>query len=129
MRNLSLLLFIIFMALALSACTPTTAAPVQNKAGLDLSLDQQPLNGMQQGLTFTLVDKDKKPVDGATVEIEGNMNHPGMAPVMLKAEGKGNGKYTANIQYTMGGEWSLTVTAKTPAGDSVVKTFSTEVKQ
>jgi hypothetical protein len=61
--------------------------------------------------TVLLTDRDGKPVKGATVKIEGNMNHAGMTPSLADAKEVEPGKYQANFELTMGGDWFVLVNA------------------
>jgi hypothetical protein len=56
------------------------------------------------------------PVSGATLEIEGNMTHAGMEPVFATAIEFAPGDYRAPLEWTMGGDWFLTVHGTLPDG-------------
>jgi hypothetical protein len=68
---------------------------------------------------FTLADAGGDPITGATVEVEGNMSHPGMVPVFATAQEMEPGSYEARFDFTMGGEWFLTVDAELADGGHV----------
>lgn len=44
---------------------------------------------------------------GAEVEVEGGMNHAGMVPEIAAADDLGAGRYAAELELTMGGDWFL----------------------
>lgn len=54
------------------------------------------------------------PVEGANLEIEGNMTHAGMEPVFARATEIAPGEYRAPLQWNMGGEWFLTIRVTLP---------------
>jgi hypothetical protein len=56
------------------------------------------------------------PVSGATLEIEGNMTHAGMEPVFATATEVAPGDYRVPLEWTMGGDWFLTVHGTLPDG-------------
>jgi len=85
---------------------------------VDLSFDPAPRVGATT-CTVALADAAGAPVTGATVEVEGNMNHAGMVPELADAEELGDGRYAADIEFTMGGDWFFVVTVKTQAGERV----------
>jgi hypothetical protein len=69
------------------------------------------------------------PVAGAIVNVEGDMTHPGMAPVFATARETGGGRYQAGLELTMAGDWVLTVRAKLPDGRMVVHTVDVKKVQ
>lgn len=65
---------------------------------------------------ITLFDSGGNPIEGASVAIRGDMNHAGMVPVESRADFQGDGIYTADFEWTMAGDWIVTVTATLPDG-------------
>lgn len=62
-------------------------------------------------LVVTLTDPEGVGIDGATVRVEGDMTHAGMVPVLVDAEGQGEGVYRAeDMHFTMAGDWIITIT-------------------
>jgi hypothetical protein len=70
-------------------------------------------------LTVDLRDAAGEPITGATVEVEGNMNHAGMVPVLSEAQEVSPGHYQADLEFTMGGDWFILVRAQLPDGRSL----------
>ena len=91
----------------------TGCAPSQQD-GLGLTVDvgispTPPLVGPTR-LLISLSDSAGAPVEGAEVQVEGNMTHAGMAPVFATAQDEGEGKYVIpGFRFTMAGDWILTV--------------------
>lgn len=54
-----------------------------------------------------LLDPTGKPLRGARIDVEGNMNHAGMVPVLATAIELEDGRYSAPFEFTMGGDWIL----------------------
>jgi YtkA-like len=50
-----------------------------------------------------------KPVAGAHIKLEGDMSHPGMAPVFAEAAEAEPGSYVAHLRLTMAGDWVILV--------------------
>jgi hypothetical protein len=72
-------------------------------------------------LTVQLADLSGAPVTDATVTLEGNMNHAGMAPVFSdavtdEADGLADGSYRIPFVFTMLGDWIITVAVERPDG-------------
>lgn len=74
-------------------------------------------------LRISLTDEAGDPVEGAAVSLRGDMNHAGMVPVEATASDLGAGIYEADFEWTMAGDWQVTVRAETAAGNIVVDTF------
>jgi hypothetical protein len=66
-----------------------------------------------------LADSAGKPISGATLRLEGNMNHAGMTPSFADLKDVGAGRYEGSLDFTMGGDWFILVNAKLPDGKSV----------
>jgi YtkA-like len=64
-----------------------------------------------------------KPLGGARVRLEGNMTHAGMTPVFAEAKEAEPGSYRATLQFTMGGDWVVTVHAALPDGRRLERQF------
>jgi len=74
-----------------------------------------------------LLSEGGEPVSGATVEVQGDMSHAGMQPVIVQAVEGGPGVYdAADFVFTMAGDWFLTATVETADGRKVTgETFLT----
>lgn len=108
---ISLSLFVLF---SLAACGGGSSA--NNASGLQITL-APPEGANPQALVVQLADQAGKPVTNATVSLEGNMQHAGMAPVTGKAvqdnaDGKEDGRYQVPFAFSMLGDWVITVSVK-----------------
>jgi hypothetical protein len=63
-------------------------------------------------------------VRGATVKIEGDMAHPGMAPSFAEAHETKPGTYRADLELTMAGDWTVLVEARLADGQVVRRPLS-----
>ncbi|MGD8399068.1 MAG: FixH family protein [Anaerolineae bacterium] len=70
-------------------------------------------------VTVALADATGAPITGADVELEGNMSHAGMVPVFGDAREVAPGRYEADLEFTMGGDWFILVRATLPDGRSL----------
>jgi hypothetical protein len=86
---------------------------------VDLAIAPQPPQIGPAIITATLRDANGQPIEGAEVELEGNMNHAGMVPVSAKASEVAAGRYEADLEFTMGGDWFILVRARLPDGRSM----------
>jgi hypothetical protein len=70
-------------------------------------------------VVIKLIDAEGQPVTGADMSLEGNMNHAGMVPVLAQAREVSPGRYQAELEFTMGGDWLILVQATLPDGRSL----------
>ena len=65
-------------------------------------------------VVVSLHDSSGAPIRGADMVIEGIMTHPGMAPEIVEAHEVEAGRYTADMRFTMRGDWILLLEATLP---------------
>ncbi|HZZ58831.1 MAG TPA: FixH family protein, partial [Opitutaceae bacterium] len=70
-------------------------------------------------VSLLLTDAAGRPVSVGQLEIEGDMNHPGMRPEFSQAREVAPGTYAATINFTMGGDWFLLLTGETSSGKPI----------
>jgi hypothetical protein len=78
---------------------------------IDLAISPNPPKVGDAEAIVTLKSKDGQPIRGATVKLEGNMNHAGMEPVFAAGKEAEPGQYKADMKFTMGGDWFILVNA------------------
>jgi hypothetical protein len=74
---------------------------------------------VQVSLTLT---EGGQPVADAEVRLEGNMSHPGMAPVFSETSEVAPGRYEAPLDLTMAGDWFLLAQITLRDGRSLSRT-------
>lgn len=72
-----------------------------------LDVQPQPLRVGLASLTLSLTERGNHPLTGAQVAIEGDMSHPGMAPVFGQASEAEAGIYRGQLSFTMAGDWTV----------------------
>jgi hypothetical protein len=72
-------------------------------------------------------DLEGNPVDNAQIAVRGDMAHAGMVPVLAEAEPMGEGTYQAWVEWTMAGDWVVTVTASLADGRETSRSFNLSV--
>lgn len=95
--------------------------PEASGVDVELTLDPSPPVVGDAGVSLKLTDAGGAPLKGAEVRVEGNMNHAGMKPSFADLEETEPGRYSGTLDFTMGGDWFLLVTATTQDGKSVEK--------
>lgn len=86
---------------------------------VDLTLVPSPPRVGSADVNVKLADRNGAPVNNATVRLEGNMNHAGMKPSFADLREDEPGRYSGRLDFTMGGDWFILVSAKTPEGKMV----------
>ncbi len=81
--------------------------PAVDESGIsiDASISPQPVRAGAEAVSFRLTNAAHQPVTGAHVRVEGDMDHPGMAPVFSDAVEISPGSYRSPLNFTMGGDW------------------------
>jgi hypothetical protein len=80
------------------------------------SLAPSPATEGPSTLTVTVRDPAGAPVTNATVTLEADMSHAGMAPVFADGVDRGRGVYEIPFSFTMRGDWVLLVSVVLPDG-------------
>ncbi len=79
-------------------------------------------------LTIRLATPSGAPITDAAVELRGDMAHAGMVPSLGTATPATTpGDYDATIEWTMAGDWIVTVTATLPDGGVATEEFTLRV--
>lgn len=118
---------VLFTLVFLGACGSSTPEP--SEAAVQISLLSGPT---ANSLQVQLHNPDHTPLTDATVTLEGNMNHAGMAPVIGEpvqdsADGASDGVYTIPFQFSMLGDWIITVQVDLADGTEATKDVNVTV--
>lgn len=96
----------------IAACVATISATGCRRASetvKDISVQEtigpQPVRVGEVTMAIQLADASAKPVTHARIAVEGDMSHPGMAPVFGNATETSPGMYIAHLDFNMGGDW------------------------
>lgn len=125
MKNILLLFIAGFILLILTACgQPSAAMTVPVDVDIAVRVEPEPLAVGETTLIVTLTNGSGSHIDGAKLQVHGNMDHAGMMPVDREVNESANGEYRVPFEWTMGGGWIVTVTAQLPNnGGEISKTF------
>jgi len=95
---------------------------------ISLNVEPSPPSIGEAVLIVTLQDERSDPIHGALVQVRGDMSHAGMAPEFREVETASEGKYRIPFEWTMGGDWILTITATLSSGEIIEDTFEFTVE-
>lgn len=62
-------------------------------------------------VSVALTDSTGSPIEGADVELEGTMTHPGMQTIIADVREASPGRYVAQVDLSMRGDWILLLEA------------------
>lgn len=123
-QRLLLLSFLISTLVWAVGCRGTTPTPdFESSTSLELSIAPNPPAVGEATLVVSLRDENGDPINGAEIDIRGDMNHAGMEPVLREVSESENGDYMIPFEWTMGGDWFIVVTATLPDGTVVERQF------
>lgn len=120
MRSLLFIVLVVGMSIFLAACGGTaTQTPSETAAPATITLNTNP-NPPTAGdveLLFTVVDDKGQPVSGADFDVIAD--HTDMSGMTMhgKATDQGNGNYAITTNFSMVGNWMLTVQVRKEALD------------
>lgn len=123
-------LLMAFLVVALMGCAP---APPQtaSEAGINMSImvmPDPPAVG-ETMLMITVTDEAGNPISDATLNVQGDMTHAGMVPVIRNdVSGANEGVYAVPFEWSMAGDWIVTVVAELADGREVEHLFDLSVE-
>jgi len=112
--------------LAAAGCSPGRSDDEAKDVKVDFKIKPDPPKVGLAEVTLLLTKQDQQPVKGATLKLEGNMNHAGMKPVFADAKEVEPGKYEATLDLTMGGDWYVEVTGTLADGRKLKRKFNVD---
>jgi hypothetical protein len=74
-------------------------------------------------LTLNLADDTLTPIAKAHVALEADMLHPGMVPRPFEVKELEPGRYQAQVQFDMAGDWVILLHITLPDGNTVDRQF------
>lgn len=108
--RISFLLPLLLCLLAIGCGGKGTVPNLDAKAAVQFE-PAPPVVG-ENSIKVTLADSAGAPVRLGRIQVEGNMNHAGMRPVFTELIENEPGRYAGTIEFTMGGDWFLLLTAE-----------------
>lgn len=115
---MGILLMLLTLSFSITGCQ--SSDETQSDIQLNWEIQPEPPTVGMATINITLKDSTDQLISGANVELEGNMSHPGMQPVFATAEEIEPGTYSADVEFTMGGDWFFLVESTLP-DDRVVE--------
>ena len=117
MRKLVFVGLLVVTSVLLAACggsaTPDAAAKSVN---IQVESNPSPAAVGDTELVFTITDANGDPIDGARVDV--SADHTDMSGMGMSgaATDQGSGRYSINANFSMTGNWKLTIYVRNDAG-------------
>lgn len=114
-------------------CRQSAGGVSNNPPAAEVQISVEPIpNTPSVGEAFlriTVTTPDGRPVTGAQIVVRGDMNHAGMQPVFGDAPvGGANGVYDVPFEWTMAGDWILTMTITLEDGSVATERIELNVR-
>jgi hypothetical protein len=74
-------------------------------------------------VAFRLSDAAGKPISNAQVALEADMSHAGMQPRFAEATEREPGRYQAQLEFPMAGDWVILLHVTLPGGKKLERQF------
>ena len=129
-RRVCVLVGVVLLFGALSSCGRISRADPTTQDGyvVTVVIEPSPPAVGPGALTVALKDQAGQPVDGARLEVEANMSHAGMVPVLASAGESQAGLYRVPLQWTMAGDWTVDLKFNLTDGSRVARRYPVIVR-
>ena len=121
--KIRILLLMLVPMLILAACRQTNE-PTAEGLTIETVVSPEPLMMGDATMIVTVTDSDGNPVDGATINLNANMSHAGMVPVIAETNESEDGVYEIPFEWTMGGDWIVTIEVTLANGETASQEFN-----
>lgn len=115
-------------AVLLLACGCHKTAQTSGDIVVDARCAPVPARVGPATVSVALSDHIAKPVRGGQVTVEANMSHPGMAPIFRDAREIAPGRYQADLELGMRGDWVILLHIRLANGEKVERQLAVEAK-
>lgn len=121
-------LLALLVVLALAGCTRRSAS-LNKDLDIELSLiiRPDPARVGQSVFEIELKSESGEAITGAELALRGDMTHAGMIPVMADVKEVQPGIYQSSLEWTMAGDWVLTIEGTLPDGSVLSRQIDVRV--
>lgn len=118
---------LLILLLMLAGCRQQAEPTVNENVNIAVAFARHELIVGASTVVITLTDAQGNPINDATVTIRGDMAHAGMQPVIRDITSGADGSYSSEYEWTMAGDWEVTVAVTLPDGTSAAQRFDYSV--
>ncbi len=110
------LFMLMLIGLMAAGCRQDAPATDNPNIQIELIVNSERIVVGETLLFVQVYDAEDNLIDGAKVNIRGDMSHAGMTPVIRDIETGRDGQYETSFEWTMAGDWFIDVTVTLPDG-------------
>jgi hypothetical protein len=126
-KTLALLALTMIMMVG-SSCVRESRSASSTTAQIGLTAVPFPALVGESRLVIRVTDLAGQPISDAALSIKGDMTHAGMVPILAEISGGDeDGYYDVPFEWTMAGDWVVTVEAELSNGARVTERFDLSV--
>jgi hypothetical protein len=119
-----LLVFLLFLV----GCGRRVSEDEAPELKVEMQIIPSPPNTGSTLLMIKIVGEEGVEIGDFMIDVRGDMSHAGMTPVIV-TEAKGElGTYAVPFEWTMAGDWIITISAKLPDGRNLIRTLPVQVE-
>lgn len=128
MSRLGILRTLFLLILLLPACSRREATDQAPELILEMEVIPSPPTVGASLLMITIKNPDGEPIKGFKLDARGDMSHAGMTPVIVQQVAGEAGIFTVPFEWTMAGDWIVTLSATLPDGRSLIRSQTVQVE-
>lgn len=128
MFRLPLLKLALLLSLLIPSCSRNDVV-IDDAPGFEVKLEVFP-SPAQTGpseLKITIYDEQSNPVEDLVLKVRGDMSHAGMTPITVDGIQAELGTFTVPFEWTMAGDWMITITTTLPDGRTLYRVQPVQV--
>lgn len=129
MRTTLILLLLMLMTAGCRESAQPIPTTAPNDAQINLNFDPDPPQVGEAILIVTLTDAGGESIEAQSVTVRGDMTHAGMMPVIGEpAQQAEDGTYRIPFNWSMGGDWMISVDVTLADGSEISREFELTVE-
>ena len=128
MSRLKLLSVFLLLAIILPECSRREVVDEAPELSVDMEIIPSPANPGPAILMIHIMDANKTAMGELTLDIRGDMSHAGMTPIIVDAVIGETGTYAVPFEWTMAGDWFVTISTTLPDGRTLLRTLPVRVE-
>jgi hypothetical protein len=126
--NPKVLAFALILILAMTPSCRRQGDGGIEEAGIEITVGISPDPAVMGAAEMTIqLEKDQAPIEGVELSVKGDMTHAGMMPVLRDGVEREPGIYHVPFEWTMAGDWIVSIDGTLPDGEVFTHTFETTV--